>query len=150
MIDFDHLNALELQKIGIEFTVQTDAEAFVQLLIYTLEVRTAAALRNGDETLPVSERTILAARGERERLEAELLEFRTDIPGTLAFGKKNPYARDIKCLNLSVRSYNVLYRAGLRTVARVAACRDLNKLRHIGKFGAAEIQSKMEQYLAQV
>ena len=51
---------------------------------------------------------------------------------------------DLGELNLSVRSHNVLLRAGLYTIAEVMAVEpELERVRFLGKRGAHEVRSKL-------
>ena len=144
MIEFLHLSAKELEKIGIEFASRTDGAAFSGILSRCLETRIEDALL--DEVGDADEARRRVTRREQENLEAELLEYRSEIPGTALFGAPNPYAEDIDCLKLSLRARNQLCRAGLTTVARVAACRDLCRIRNLGARGAEEVTRRMAEY----
>lgn len=144
MIDFLHLNAKELEKIGIEFTSRADAAVFTGILNECLRRRIEDDLLDEDGDADEARRRV--TRREQERLEAELLEYRSEIKGTVLFGAPNPYDQDIDCLKLSLRARNQLRRAGLTSVARVAACRDLYKVRNLGVRGVEEVTRRMEDY----
>ena len=144
MIDFLHLNAKELEKIGIQFNSRADAAVFTGILNECLRRRIEDDLLDEDGDADEARRRV--TRREQENLEAELLEYRSEITGTTLFGAPNPYAEDIDCLKLSLRARNQLRRAGLTTVARVAACRDLYRIRNLGVRGVEEVTRRMEEY----
>lgn len=82
------------------------------------------------------------------RCEAELWDeirkYRLKIPGLIQSPLPEILAMPIEEMDLSVRSFNCLKRAGMNTVADVLEYGDLMDVRNLGKNGVTEILEKLE------
>ena len=53
----------------------------------------------------------------------------------------------LEALDLSVRSYNCLKRAGIQTVGDILACGDLSNIRNLGRKSEEEIRQKLQTFM---
>lgn len=77
-------------------------------------------------------------------LWAEIRRYRAEIPGLIQSPLPEILAMPIEEMDLSVRNFNCLKRAGMNTVADVLEFGDLTDVRNLGKNGVTEIMEKLE------
>ena len=102
------------------------------------EMRRAELLRKREETLDEWESELLA----RKAVLDEIFEGMSSVSS-----KTDASAADIACMDLSVRSYNCLKRAGLNTLQDVCDCArsgQLLRVRNLGRKSLREVLSKVQ------
>ncbi len=172
MINFNKLDREELSTNGFAFETQEEADLFAEVIREELEIRIGEAITRkvGEEKAkefdlcsPEKAREWLdkncpehrdIVREKRDELAREMEKYKSRIPGlvqsgdneeTLKTGKQANERDDtpIEQLDLSVRSYNCLKRAGLCTIGDVMAYGDLSKIRNLGRKCVEEIKAKI-------
>ncbi len=113
MINFNKLDREELSTNGFVFETREEANLFAEVIGEELEIRIGDAIT-------------------REVGEEKAKEFDLCSPEK---------ARE--WLDLSIRSYNCLKRAGLCTVGDVIAYGDLSKIRNLGRKCAEEVKARI-------
>ena len=156
---FEQTDADALRRVGIVFRTEEETALFLSCLRRAAEIRLGGELeaempelmelplgedeavdevmgawvRDHEETFQRMKERV------EEALERELLAWRGQIPGVLPCPEAILCDTPLEDLNLSVRSYNCLRRAGYHTAGEVAACRDFTRIRSLGAKNAAEI-----------
>ena len=162
MINFNHLTQEELTDNGLKFETTKEAELFAEIIREELEVRIADAItkyvaqekiREFDLCKTQEECTAWLERNcpeyfrivsdKQEEMNREIMEFRDRIPGVIVTTPANKQDITIEEMELSVRSYNCLKRAGLRTVSDICAYGDLKGIRNLSPRCIEEIKKKL-------
>lgn len=156
---FSGLDSRELSKMGFTFKTDEEIESFLRIVNEELNLRIRKALLDivSPEQLKELEscETDFEVRTwfrqncieyfglpvEKEiELKQEIEKNRSRIPGAIL---------TIEVLNLSVRSYNCLKRAGLDTVDKVVAFNesdDLSKIHNLRWKNVEEVQEKLREF----
>ncbi len=155
---------LSLKEVGKKYGV-------TQERIRQIEAKAIRKLRHpsrsrlittGAEEIRKIEEIREALAEEKRSLAEEILKVREACEILRATGIPNPYALEvaagiieehknntsIKDLRLSARSYNALYRAGIRTLSDLCDIRvsDLARVRNLGSKSLTEVLTRMEEH----
>lgn len=162
MINFNNLTRQELSENGLTFATSEEADLFAQTIKEELEVRIGSAISQGIETEKLEEFDLCRTQEEatawleknrpdykeivrykQDEMNREILEYRDRIPGVTGIFPTGWQEVTIEELDLSVRSFNCLKRAGLRTVSDLLAYGDLTNIRNLGYKCAEEIKRRL-------
>lgn len=149
----------ELLNMGVVFATEQETKAFIRIISDELaeRVRKASAHLSGsgvvpplDETYSENEKSawlfdhVDAFRGICERCKVELVsnlkKYRSRIAGLVEGDEPPMRAIPIEDLDLSVRVFNSLKRAGLNNVGDLLDHGDLASVRNLGKKGYYEVE----------
>lgn len=158
-------DAKQLLNLGIDFVDSMDKELFLKMLNDEFEVRVGqsiskdvpiAKLEEMDCLLPDEARSWFDENGidpnkyvsrEKRGMKSELLRYRDHIVGI----KKDELLRKLgyktQDLELSVRSQNLLMKAGLYSVGEIVAYGDLSTIRNMSARSVQEIECRIDKIL---
>lgn len=146
MINFDKLKNGELEILGIAFRTAQELDRFAEIIVEELQVRIGHAMSEactpeqikevdqleGDEAAHWVHRNVPNCRDivnkEKLRLEQELLEYRSQIPGAVPI-----LTPDIQALRIEevdafpLRCRDGLWRLHIKTIGEILDCDDLSK-----------------------
>ncbi len=162
MLNFNNLTRQELSNNGFAFETAEEASLFASIIKEELEVRIGEAIveHAGHDKAAEFEKCETDAEAaawlkqncpdyreivevKQRELNREIMKYRDRIPG-LVVDAPSPF-RDmaIEDMDLSVRSYNCLKRAGIHTVGDLYDYGDFSTIRNLGRKCADEIREKL-------
>ena len=165
MINFNHLTQKELSDNGLSFETPEEADLFAEIIKEELEVRIGEAIvkcvgeeradgfelcKTQNEATAWLEQNCPEYRkiviDKQEEMSREIMEFRDRIPGLIGAAPAGMRDIPIEEMDLSVRSFNCLKRAGLRTVGDILAYGDLGGIRNLTRRCVDEIKEKLWKF----
>jgi hypothetical protein len=153
-------DASEIRRMGVSFETEEETVLFLSVLSEELQRRIdrTGILPEVFDPLPADDpdddmllcdpemsRTELSAVTERCRaaLRREIMQYRGQIAGCLPGLPDELLQTEIEALELSIRSFNCLKRAGINTLADILAHGELSDIRNIGRRGVDEVEEKL-------
>lgn len=147
----------ELLRMGVEFETEAETELFLALLTEELKRRIEKKGVSLDEPDSLEDDDFdiddmfddseadreFIARSCRESLRREVVQYREQIAGRKPGFPEEVLRITLEELDLSIRSFNCLKRAGMRTVADILAHGDLCDIRNLGRRNVDEIEQAL-------
>lgn len=155
------LDSRDFREMGFLFETDEEVKAFAQIIRKEVKVRICKALLGSvfpellkefynctdeyEEEIWLGKNYVyrcLILNEQVEQLYKQIEKYRSRIPGAIL---------TIEAMDLSVRIYNCLKRAGLDTVDKVAAFNkidDLSKIRNLSWKCVNEVQEKLQKFMA--
>ena len=153
-----------LKKMGFAFATDAEATLFAEIVSAEFEKRLSeqkmllmdeddyflfddesSAEENNDRKIEDSPEYRAMYRQCMLELIRELCVYRAEIAGLLAASKPVPLTTPIEELDLSVRSFNCLKRAGIGTVGEIIAYGDLKSIYNLGRKNYEEIMGVLSE-----
>ncbi len=167
MIDFENLTGEKLSAYGFCFESEEEAGLFADVILEELQVRIGQSITDQiglekaeefdacfseDESRKWLEENCpnfgIIVIEQEHKMEREMMAFRDKIPGLVPEESASVVDTAIEDLDLSVRSYQCLKRAGLLTVRDVLKFGDLENVRNLPMSCVEEIDDRIWQLLS--
>ena len=162
---YHQFNTAALMNMGLFFETEEEAALFAAVITEELEKRverdlaqyTGNGIRKGYDihaSHDEKERWIINNLDDyryifnrcKDRLCREIIHYKKESPGLTSVFPHEFREHGIEELDLTVRSFNCLKRAGINTLGELLDYGDLSDIYNLGKKGAEEIMDKLSLF----